>query len=104
MNTKDSDFLLWMAKRLVYKYRENPDLILVVNKIIDGCSVKTDIYEDFFNSISVSITNIVDNINQNKHDINNSFAKIQQKIKQEQNSVSQISTFDNLDVESLFSK
>jgi hypothetical protein len=102
INPKDSDFLIWMAKRLVYKYRENPDIIKVVDQIISSCSVKNDIYEDFITDISSSIENIIESINQNKQALNNSFLKIQQKIKTKQENILQNSTFDDLDVESLF--
>ena len=34
MTIKDAEFLLWISKRLVFKYKENPNIINIVENII----------------------------------------------------------------------
>lgn len=101
MHQRDSDFLLWIAKRLVYKYRENPDIVNVVENIITKHGLEQSSYQEIFIDIHSEITGIVDRLSST----NNLFmSKINDANKKlEENRVIKInSSFENLNIDELF--
>lgn len=58
MTQKDSNFLLWLAKRLVFKYGENKEILSVVSAIVNKNTMIT-------NSVESLKQNIIEKLNQN---------------------------------------
>lgn len=71
---KDEEFLLWLAKRLVYKYGENKDILNIVETIIKKHQLIFDIFQENNNSIindletSMKISSKILNLTKNSMD------------------------------------
>jgi len=59
---QDASYLLWLSKRLVYKYKEDPKTIKVVEEIINRNKYELDFYKKIQTSlhkhIDTSITSL----------------------------------------------
>lgn len=98
MQQRDSEFLIWIAKRLVYKYKENPDIISVIENIIHKYDLEKSIYQDMFFNVHTDLESIISNLvstNQLLFDKFNGSKNKSELIKTN-------SIFENLDVEQLF--
>lgn len=97
---KDDNFLIWIAKRLVYKYGENKEIISIVESIVQKNKIMISML-DANNTISLNgiasvITNLVatrKNIEDNNKHIVDEFTKLKHK--------NQINKFENIDLDSL---
>lgn len=88
MNSNDKDFLLWLAKRLVFKYKENSQIIDIVNHIISKQEALI-----FSNNLMIETTNnISDQIQILKQKISTNNAVVKH-----QRIDSTISTLEGLD-------
>ena len=63
MTESDKEFLLWIGKRLVYKYRENPEILSIIENIIEKSNSEQSIYHNFFldthNTLGKIITDMI---------------------------------------------
>lgn len=62
MSNKDAAYLLWLCKRLVFKYREDPKTIKIVEEIINRSNYELDFYKriqvNLYDHINTSINSL----------------------------------------------
>lgn len=68
---KDDEFLLWIAKRLVFKYNESQDILKQVSRILAKNRVVKNIFYEQYNTNQIALTRVVEYIS-NLQKINNS--------------------------------
>lgn len=73
MIDKDSEFLLWIAKRLVYKYKENSDIITIVDSIIKKYCMEKSSYEDIFKQTNTEIEKIIRDLSETNQKFTDKF-------------------------------
>lgn len=78
---KDDEYLIWIAKRLVFKYKESPDIIKVINRIIAKNRVIKSICLESHNNNQIAITKVVDYLSSLQKINTSSFQSLQNKIK-----------------------
>lgn len=101
MIQNDSEFLLWIAKRLVHKYKENPDIINVVENIIYKYGLEKKTYQDIFTEIHTNIEQTISDLNKTNRLFLDKFNTAKENLQQieiiEKNSI-----FENIDLNKLF--
>jgi len=101
MQKNDSDFLIWISKRLVYKYKENPDIIAIIENIIKKYDLEKSTYQDIFFNVHTNISEIINNLTLTNKIFFNKFNEAKEKL--EKLEIIQINnTFENLDIDQLF--
>ena len=100
MLKKDQDYILWIVKRLVYKYNEDPKLILNIESILDKNQTELNFYRNTHCSINNEINNAINNLNKIKTSyltsIKNTQKEYEQNILHKKNT-----TFEELDINKL---
>lgn len=106
MQKRDADFLVWIAKRLVYKYKENPDIINVVQNIVNDNTLDESVYKNLFLDIHATIDQVVQNLSEQNQIFMSKFQEQQEKLPITNTNISTISStnslFENLDLSKLF--
>jgi hypothetical protein len=97
MSTKEIEYILWLSKRLVHKYGENPEIINNITDILQRNHNNIIIYQTICNNIVQYINSLSKKISVSENTVttNNSVSNIQriEKIN---------SDFENLDLDKLF--
>lgn len=100
---KDSEFLIWLAKRLVFRYGENKEILTIVSGIVD----KHNAIKKSLDSLN---HNISDGLNQNikicykmLDDLKTQSSEIRSIINNVKNEIV-LSKFEDLDLNTLFRK
>lgn len=98
---KDSEFLIWLAKRLVFRYGESKEILTIVNGIVE----KNNAIKKSLDSLN---NNVSDGINQNikicykiLNDLKVQSSEIRTTINNVKNEIV-LSKFKDLDMNSLF--
>jgi hypothetical protein len=101
MQQRDSDFLIWIAKRLVYKYKENPDIISIIENIIHKYGLEQSTYQDIFFDVHSNLESIISNLVSTNQIFGEKFNHAKEKLEQLE-LIKTNGIFENLDVEQLF--
>jgi hypothetical protein len=67
MDQKDSEYILWLCKRLVYKHNEDPKILIDIEKILEKNKLELGFYRQTHCSISRSIELAVQNLQEIKN-------------------------------------
>lgn len=97
---KDDEFLLWISKRLVFKYGENKEILDIVNAIV---SKNQAIYKVLDTMISTMSEKISENINSSSKiltDLQNCKKTIIDSVNESKNKIL-LSKFEDIDISSL---
>lgn len=77
---KDDEYLIWIAKRLVFKYKESPDIIKVINRIILKNRVIRSICLENHNNNHIALTKAIEYLTNLQKINSSSFQSLQNKI------------------------
>jgi hypothetical protein len=98
---KDSEFLIWLAKRLVFRYGENKEILTIVNGIVEKNNAIKKSLDSLNNNISDDINQnikicykILDNLKVQSSEIRTTINNVKNEIV--------LSKFEDLDINSLF--
>lgn len=101
---KDDEYLIWIAKRLVFKYKESPDIIKVINRIIAKNRVIKSICLESHNNNQIALTKVVDYLSNLQKINTSSFQSLQNKInlnfQQESLDTTKQSILETVDIDS----
>jgi hypothetical protein len=62
MTESDKEFLLWIAKRLVYKYGEKPDIITQVMGLLNRDRTEKNAYQENVQNTLLFISTTIDSL------------------------------------------
>lgn len=100
MTQKDSDFLLWLAKRLVFKYGENKEILSIVMAIVEKNNM-------IINSIELLKNGIVEKLNESIklsthiiYDLKQTNKSIKENINQSKTNI-MLSRFEDINIEDI---
>lgn len=62
MTDQDKEYLLWLAKRLVYKYGEKPDVINKIIGIIKRVRTEQKLYQENANNTVLCVSNAINSL------------------------------------------
>lgn len=79
-NDKDDEFLLWIAKRLVFKYNEPKDIIKQTQRIIAKNRVIKNICYEHHNTNQIAISKVIEYLTNLQKINNGSLYSLQNKI------------------------
>jgi hypothetical protein len=77
---KDDEYLIWIAKRLVFKYKESPDIIKVINRIILKNRAIRSIFLENYNNNHIALTKAIEYLTNLQKINSSSFQSLQNKI------------------------
>jgi len=97
---KDSEFLYWIAKRLVYKYGESKEILSIVNSIINKYELLTNYSKSLHQNMNDEVEKIqiiCQKILQKKH---NETCVVKQNIADMRHNIV-MSSFENIDIDAI---
>ena len=100
MLNKDKEYILWLCKRLVYRYNEDPQILLNVESILEKNQTEIGFYRKTHNEINCSIEDAINNLEKIKLSYHSSAENAKKQYIQKQTEKTN-STFENLDVTKL---
>lgn len=100
MNKKSSEYIIWLCKRLVYKYNEDPKILLEIQKILEQNEQELVFCRQTHRSISNSIDIAVQNLQTIKNNYGASLVNARQEFAESQIQKTN-KTFENFDIKSI---
>lgn len=99
---KDDEFLLWLAKRLVFKYKESPDIIKQITRIIAKNKVIRSISFENYSHNQIAVTKVIEYLSNLQKINDSSFQSLQNKINFKPESLDKTtpSMLENIDIDS----
>jgi hypothetical protein len=97
------NYLLWLCKRLVYKYNEDPQIIKTVEEILQKCQSEISFYRQTHQCINQKLDEAIGSLNQIKTSYAQSISNANKDYSE--NKIKESSTFfEQLDIEGFFLK
>lgn len=100
MLNKDKEYILWLCKRLVYRYNEDPQTILNVESILEKNQTEISFYRETHNKINSSIAEAMNNLEGIRLSYRSSAENTKEQHLQKQTEKTNY-TFENLDIDKL---
>lgn len=100
MNTNDSEFLIWLAKRLVFKYGEDTKILDVVSAIVNKHESTNNIIHSVTKNIIAKANESIHISNQIITELQNSYTELKNKINESKNKIV-ISSFEDLNIDDI---
>jgi len=100
MLNKDKEYILWLCKRLVYRYNEDPNILLNIESILEKNQTEINFYRQTHRLINKSINDAICNLNHIKTSYDVSIKETQKNYEQ-QSANNTNNTFENLDIKKL---
>lgn len=97
---KDDEFLLWLSKRLVFKYGENKDIIDIVNAIVLKNQAIQKALDVMTNNVSQKISHNISVASEILKDLQNCKKTIIQSVNESKSKIL-LSKFEDLDINNL---
>lgn len=102
MLNKDKEYILWLCKRLVYRYNEDPQILLNVESILEKNQTEIGFYRKTHNEINCSIESAIENLDKIRSSYKTSAQNTQKTYLEKK--INQINTtFENLDIKKIMS-
>lgn len=100
MSEKDKEYILWLCKRLIYKYKEDISILKIVDKILEQNQIELSFYKKTHSNISKQITEAISNLNTIKKSYSDSIKNTKNEFFKE--TTANINhTFENIDFNNL---
>jgi hypothetical protein len=100
MNKKNREYILWLCKRLVYRYNEDPKILLEIQKILEQNEQELFFCRQTHYSISKSIDVAVQNLQAIKNNYGASLITAKKQFTESQiQKTNEI--FENFDIKSI---
>lgn len=103
MLDRDSEFLLWLAKRLVFKYGEDKQILDIVTAIVHKHESTTNIINSISKNIIAKANENIQISHQIIAELQNSYTELKNKINQTKNHII-LSSFEDLDIDNILKK
>ena len=95
MSIEDLEFLFWMSKRLVYRYKENPEILSITSQIVNKITKCTDSNKEISNDTINHTVSIKDSLNKSILAMQN-LQKILNSINSSNNSIQETITKNHM--------